>query len=187
MSTYKLILKRRTIRRFTQARIEDADLMACINAARLAPSAANLQPLEYILVTKNLDSIFETTRWAGYLENGAPKVNERPTAYIVVLSNTDINKDAKYDTGLAVENIVLTAAEKGLASCIIGSLDRKRLTEILAIPCNYFIELVAALGYPQQVSVEDEFKADVKYWLDKEKILHVPKKNLEGIIHREAF
>ncbi len=76
-NTYKLILKRRTIRRFKQKRIGKAILLDCLNAARLAPSAANLQPLEYILITKslNLNKIFNCTNWAGYLKDGSPKEN----------------------------------------------------------------------------------------------------------------
>lgn len=187
MNIPDLILKRRSIRKFVQKKIEKQDLLACISAARLAPSAANLQPLEYILVTKNLDSIFEHISWAFYLKNGAPEKEEAPTAYIAVLSNTKVNKDAKYDVGLAIENIILVALEKGIASCIVGSLNRSQLTKSLAIPENYIIELVVALGYPKQISIEDEFKGDVKYWLDKQNVLHVPKRKQEDVFHDEIF
>jgi len=187
MNTYKLILKRRTIRKFAQAKIRESVLVACINAGRVAPSAANSQPLEYILITKNLNSIFECIHWASYLKNGDPEINERPTAYILILSNTEINKEAKYDVGLAAENIVLTALERGIASCIIGYLERDKLIKNLAIPDKYVVELVLALGYPQQKSVKDKFSGDVRYWIDKEGILHVPKRKLEDIIHKEIF
>lgn len=187
MNVYESILKRRTIRKFSQTKIKKSDLLAYINAARLAPSSANLQPLEYILVTKNLERVFECTTWAGYLKNGAPKKGEKPTAYILIISNTEINNDAKYDVGFAAENIVLTALERGIASCIIGSLKRKDLFDILHIPKNYVIELAIALGYPKQTSVEDKFKGDVKYWLDDKGVLHVPKRKLQNIVHEETF
>ncbi len=187
MNTYRLIIKRRTVRRFKQKKITRLILLDCLNAARLAPSAANLQPLEYILVTKNLCEIFNCTRWAGYLKEGAPKQNERPVAYIVIISNPEINKDPKYDVGLAAENIILTAFEKKIGSCLIGSVDRKKLAKILNIPKNYFIELVIALGYSKQKSVEEESKDETKYWLDKKGILHVPKRKLKDIVHEEKF
>lgn len=187
MNTYKLILKRRTIRKFSQKKIKKSDLLLCLNAARVAPSAANLQPLEYILITKNLDRVFECTNWAGYLKNGVPKKGERPTAYILIISNTKINANAKYDVGLAIENILLTALEKKIVSCIIGSLNRDKLTKYLNIPKDYKIELAIALGYPKQKSIEDEFKKDTKYWLDKKGVLHVPKRRLKDIIHKEIF
>ena len=187
MNTYKLILKRRTIRKFSQKEIKKSDLLLFINAARLAPSSANLQPLEYILITKNLERVFECTNWAGYLKNGAPKKGEKPFAYVLIVSNAKINTDAKYDVGLAVENIILTALEKGIASCIIGSLNRNKLTKYLNIPKDYKIELAVALGYPKQKSIEDKFKQDIKYWLDKKSILHVPKRKLKDIVHKEIF
>lgn len=187
MNIYKLILKRRTIRKFSQTEIKKSELLSFINAARLAPSSANLQPLEYILITKNLDRVFECTNWAGYLKNGAPKKEERPTAYILTISNTKINADAKYDVGLAIENIVLTSLEKGVASCVIGSLNKDKLIKYLNIPKDYKIELAVALGYPKQKSIEDEFKQDTKYWLDKKEVLHVPKRKLEHILHKEIF
>lgn len=187
MNIYKLILKRRTIRKFSQKKIRKSDLFSFINAARLAPSSANLQPLGYILITKNLNRVFECTNWAGYLKNGAPKKEERPVAYILIISNTKINADAKYDVGLAVENIVLTALERKVASCIIGSLNKNKLIKSLNIPNDYKIELAVALGYPKQKSVEDEFKQDTKYWLDKKGVLRVPKRKLKDILHKEIF
>lgn len=185
--TYRLILKRRTIRKFAQRKIKRADLLACVNAARLAPSAANFQPLEYVIVTKGLDRIFACTKWAGYLKDGAPKEGEKPTAYIIILSNDKLAQYAKYDLGFAAENIVLTALEKGIASCIIASLDREQFTKILHIPKNYAIELAVALGYPKQRSKAEEFRGDVKYWLDKKGILHVPKRSLKDIVHEDIF
>lgn len=187
MNTYQLILKRRTIRKFVQRKIKKSDLFACVNAARLAPSSANLQPLEFILITKNLQRVFENTNWAGYLKNGAPKTGHRPVAYIVIVSDRRINKDAKYDVGLAIENIVLTALEKGIASCIIGALNRGQLSENLGIPKEYTLELTIALGYPAQTSVVEEFKRDIKYWLDEKGDLHVPKRKLQEILHLERF
>ncbi|HDD46473.1 MAG TPA: nitroreductase [Candidatus Aenigmarchaeota archaeon] len=187
MGVYDLIIKRRTIRKFKQEKIKKDILIDCLNAARLAPSAANLQPLEYILVTRALDKVFECTRWAGYLKNGKPKQHERPVAYIVIISNKEVSKDAKYDAGFAASNIILTALERGVASCVIGSIDRERLAKNLSIPKNYNIELVIALGYGKQKSVEEEFKGDVRYWLDEKGILHVPKKRLGDIVHEERF
>jgi len=187
MNTYRLILKRRTIRKFSQKEIRKSDLFLFINAARLAPSSANLQPLEYILITKNLDRVFECTNWAGYLKNGAPKKGERPTAYILIISNTKISTNAKYDVGLAIENTLLTALEKGIAGCIIGSLNRDKLIEYLNVPKDYIIELAIALGYPKQKSVEEKFKKNIKYWLDKKGVLRVPKRRLKDMVHKEIF
>ena len=187
MDNYRLITKRRTIRKFKQKKITPKILFRCLNAARLAPSSANLQPLEYILVTENLSKVFNCTRWAGYLEEGAPKKDERPTAYIVIISSSKINRNAKYDVGFAAENIILTALEEGIGSCPIGSIDHKKIAKTLNIPKDYLIELMVALGYPKQGSIEEEFEDDIKYYLDKEGVLHVPKRGLKDIVHEERF
>lgn len=56
--------------------------------------------MEYILITKNLDEVFDCTEWTGYIKNRKPKEGERPTAYILIISNNKINKNAKHDVGL---------------------------------------------------------------------------------------
>ncbi|MBU4332637.1 nitroreductase family protein [Patescibacteria group bacterium] len=187
MNTYNLILKRRTIRKFQQKKLPKQVLLDCLNAARLAPSGANRQPLEYILVAKNLESVFNCTHWAGYLDNSAPQQNEEPMAYIIILSHKKINPEPKYDVGFAAENIILTALEKEIAGCVIGSLDKAKLAKILDIPESYTVELVIALGYPKQKSVAEESKGELKYWLDEKNVLHVPKRRLKDILHEEKF
>lgn len=187
METYKLILQRRTIRKFVPSRIKKADLLSFINAARLAPSSANIQPLEYILITKNIERFVECTNWAGYVKDGGPRQEEKPTVFILVISNTKKNIAAKYDVGLAIENMLLAALEKGVVGCIIGSLNREKIIKYLNIPNNYVVELAVALGYPKQESVETKLKKDTRYWVDEKGVLHVPKRDLKDIIHKEIF
>lgn len=184
---YETIVKRRSIRKFGQKKIKDNVLLNCLNAARLAPSAANMQPLEYILITENIARIADCLKWAAYLKDAAPNQNELPTACIIILSNTEIKKEPKYDAGLAAENIILTSQEQGIASCIVASIDKEKIAGVLNIPEKYQIEFLIALGYPKQESFEEEFAGDVKYWLDKKGNLHVPKRKLKDIIHYEQF
>jgi len=187
MKTYDLILKRRSIRKFQQKKIDRKILLDCVNAARVAPSAANMQPLEYVVVTKALDEFFSCTRWAGYISSWSIGKDERPTAYIVILSGKELHTYSKHDAGLAAENIVLTALEHNIGSCILAALEREKLAKILAIPAEYSIELVIALGYAQHESFEERFKGSVKYWIDEQGNFHVPKKKLEEILHEEKF
>ena len=187
MKFYEMIISRRSIRKFKQMKITKKILFDCLNGARLAPSVANLQPLEFILIIKNLEKVFKHIKWAGYLKDGTPKEDERPTAYIILISDTKTNKEAKYDVGFAAENIILTALEKGVASCVVGPVDKKGLIRDLNVPQDYNIELIIALGYPRQKSFQEKFSGDVKYWLDKRGNLHVPKKELKDILHEETF
>lgn len=184
MTVYELILKRRTIRKFENKPVEKESIVKMINAARVAPSAANLQPLKYIAVTseKLCDEVFPLTKYAGYLKDGAPKEGERPMAYIVVLEDETIRKEAQADAGAAIENIILTALEDGITSCWVGSVDREALRKVLDIENHLAINSVIALGYPMQESVEEKFVGDVKYFLDANGKLHVPKRPIEDIL-----
>lgn len=184
-------MKRRSIRRFQQKTIPFSTLEKLINAARVAPSAGNLQPLEYLIVDKKkvVEKVFTTLRWAGYIApKGDPPAGKRPVAYIVVLANKKI-KPSEYerDVGAAVENILLAALEKGIGTCWLGSIDREMLREILNVPQHLAIDSVVALGYPSEKPVMEEMVRSIKYWLDESGRLHVPKRRLRDLIHRNRY
>jgi len=111
MDIYEIIKKRRTIRRFKQKEIKSELLLKFVDMARIAPSASNLQPLEYIIVNKKeiVDKIFPNLGWAGYLgKEGPPPEGKRPVAYIVVVINKNIQSSSyQHDSGAAIENILL--------------------------------------------------------------------------------
>nr|MBC8358279.1 nitroreductase family protein [Candidatus Aminicenantes bacterium] len=142
LAVYKAATTRRTIRRFKQKPISKSILKYLINAARLAPSAANLQPLEFITITNNdvCSKVFVHLRWAGYIAPyGIPSLKERPVAYIAVLV-TRIKaqpKYAAYDVGAAAENIMLSAWERGIGSCWMQTINRAKIKRILNISGDY--------------------------------------------------
>ena len=136
MDVYDAIISRRTIRRFQQKPIKINLLRKFVNAGRLAPSAANLQPLEYFIVTEKelCSKIFEMIGWAVYITpKWTPSLEERPTAYIVILVNDINNKFYTRDVSLASENIVLAAEGEGIGSCILCNINRNKIQEILKI------------------------------------------------------
>ncbi len=185
METKQTIEGRRTIRKYQQKEIPREVLKELVNAARLAPSAANMQPLEYVVVDEEpfKDGLFKTLKWAGYIKDGTPESDERPVAYIVIL----IRKERKttysgHDSGAAAENIMLLAHDKGIGSCWIGSVDRERAREILAVPEDCIIDTVVALGYRGEESEVYDSDETVKYERENGKY-HVPKRPLEKIIH----
>ncbi len=183
-----LIRKNRSCRRFYQNREVDMDtLKGLINLARLSASAANLQPLAYIAScdTDKNEKIFSCLTWAAYLKDWpGPKEGERPSAYIVVLGDTTIAKDFGCDHGIAGQSILLGAREKGLAGCMLGAVDRKRLRQSLDIPEKYKILLVIALGAPKEDIMVEPLGPDgsIRYWRDEKGIHHVPKRALADII-----
>ena len=78
----------------------------------------------------------------------------------------------------------LGATEKGLGGCMIGSIKKPELTQVLNIPPRYEILLVLALGKPKETIVLEAVgpEGDIKYWRDAEGRHHVPKRSLDEII-----
>jgi len=183
-----LVLKNRSYRRFYQEiAVELETLRELVDLARLSASAANMQPLRYILSCdpqKNA-SIFAHLAWAAYLKDWpGPSEGERPSAYIIILEDTQISHPMRCDHGIAAQSILLGAAEKGLGGCIVGAVDKRGLHKALEIPDRYEILLVLALGKPRETVVIETVNpaGDIKYWRDSEGIHHVPKRPLDDII-----
>lgn len=190
-SIYELILTRRSIRKFKQRPISVGFLNRLVNAARLAPSGANLQPLEFIVIRdkKMLERVFATLAWAGYIAPcGTPRQGERPAAYIVTVVNTAIRKENyQWDAAAAIENMILTSWAAGVGSCWIGSISRLALGRILNIPREFIIDSVLALGFPAERPELERLDAGCKYWKDAKGRLHVPKRDFSRVVHYEKF
>ncbi|MDD2391018.1 MAG: nitroreductase family protein [Desulfobacterales bacterium] len=183
-----LIRKTRSCRRFYQHHMVSHDtLTALVNLARLSASASNLQPIKYILSCServNAD-IFSCLGWAGYLPDWpGPAEGERPAAYIIMLHDTTISSEPGCDHGIAAQSMMLGARETGLGSCMIGSIDRNRLRDILDIPPHLNIPAVIALGKPKETIVLETIGTEesIRYWRDDQGIHHVPKRKLNDII-----
>jgi nitroreductase len=183
-----LIRANRSYRRFHQDKVVDeGTLRELVDLARLSPSGANLQPLKYLLSAEPRRNarIFQSLGWAGYLKEWpGPEEGERPSAYIVILGDTEITKEFGCDYGIAAQSILLGAVSRGLGGCMIGSINRQRLRDDLAIPERYEILLVVALGHPKERVVLEELgpDGDVKYYRDADGVHHVPKRRLDDII-----
>jgi len=192
MDIYETLLKRRTIRRFKSRAIPYETLEKCVNAARLAPSAKNQQSLEYMVVdnAQLLGKVFDTLRFASSIKPvGYPPPGQRARAYIIILSRNEValKEWVRCDVGLATENMILTAMEKGVASCCVGLIKTRELSQVLNIPGDCTIELVLALGYPDEESVVAEITDNTTIREDKDAVLHVPKRRLSEILHRNQF
>jgi nitroreductase len=181
-----LIRRNRSYRRFREnIPVEKETLQELVNLARLSPSSGNLQPLKYILSHSPEKNriIFPCLAWAGYLKDWhGPLEGERPSAYIVILGDTQITGNFGCDHGIAAQSILLGATAHGLNGCIIGSVKRGRLRESLTIPERYEILLVIALGVKNETVVIEETQGDdIKYWRNGKSIHHVPKRQLSDI------
>lgn len=182
-----LITHNRSYRRFYQdVQIDYNTLEELVNLARLSASAANKQPLKYILFNEPTinKEIFGTLAWAAYLKDWVgPEEGERPSAYIIVINDTEIASPfPQVDLGIACQSILLGAIEIGLGGCILAGINKNKLREILNLPEQYEILAVIALGKPKETVVIEAAKDDIKYWRDSEDVHHVPKRTLKEIV-----
>jgi len=198
MDVFKVAIKRRSIRCFKDVPVPYEVLKGCVEAARLAPSGGNWQVLEYLVVDDNelLPLVFNNIRFGVRRQaaEGEALPSDQPKAYIITLVNTTLEAKTSrgknvtfYDIGLANENIMLVAWERGVGSCPILWFDQEALKLVLEIPDNYEIGLVLALGYPDENPVLDVFCDSTGPWVDEKGERHVPKRELRDIMHRNRF
>ncbi|MBI9031111.1 nitroreductase family protein [bacterium] len=188
MSLTDLIKKNRSCRRFDNSRrITTDEFSLIINNATKVASAANLQNLRYIISnTKRMnDEIFRCLNWAGYLSDWpGPEPEERPSGYIIMLVRSSIEKYAHFDAGIAAQTITLSATELGLGGCLIASINKPLLGNILDLSEDeYSILLCIALGKPiEHIKIEPVIDNQIQYWRDEANTHHVPKRDIEEVI-----
>ena len=191
MSVYETATSRRSIRHFQDRPVPREVLEKCVNAARLAPTGANLQPLEFVIVDDPdlVSRIFPTIKWAMYIRpaHDPPPGNE-PRAYILIMKRKDVNPAwALCDVGAAMQTIILVALDQGVGTCALLSVDFDSVRSTLNVPDEYETSLLIALGYPNESPVEAPVEDSVRYWKDESGVLHVPKKSLDAVRHWNAF
>lgn len=187
MDFENLVLRTRSYRRFAQdEKVAVEELERLVNLARLTPSAANRQPLKYLIYNsaEDCNSIFPSVMWAGYLPQwDGPAEGERPSAYIIIVGDTLITKQFGVDPGIVAQTIMLGATERGLGGCMIASFKKGEIREFASLSERYEILLVLALGKPVEKVTLDSVKDDnIKYWRDEQGVHHVPKRSLEDIV-----
>jgi nitroreductase len=151
MTFLELVKSRISVREYTSKMVEDEKIAYILECARLAPSAANFQPWQFIVV-KNDDVkrlIHECYHAKWFAE--AP-------VYIIACSDTAISWKRSYDgkdhadidVAIAVEHICLAAAEQGLGSCWVCNFDAQKCSELLELPDNIRPVAIIPVGYTTQ-------------------------------------
>lgn len=187
-SFQQLVRENRSCRRFDHShKLKTQTLEELVDLARHCASAANKQPLKYILSTsepKNQE-IFSCLGWAAYLtEWKGPDKHEQPTGYIVILGDRTVADKFWCDHGIAAQTILLGARDQGLAGCMFAAINIKRLAEVLTIADHLEVKLVIALGKPVETIQIDEVgpDGDIRYFRDENQVHHVPKRKLSDLI-----
>jgi len=171
VEVFEAVQKRRSVRAYQPTPVPKEKLLRVLEAGRLAPSAGNIQPWHFIVVTdaEKREKLGEA-RFAKFLKE----------APVVIVGCGDQKASPKWfvvDVAIAMQNMVLTATSEGLGTCWVGSFDENQVRELLKIPENYRVVALLALGYPR-----DKFDFTGK-------VLHLfrRRKPLEKIVSFDEF
>ncbi|MBI4651274.1 nitroreductase family protein [Candidatus Desantisbacteria bacterium] len=164
METQQALITRRSIRQYTKHPIPLEVIKKIIDAARLAPTANNVQPWEFVVITnqKQLGNIADITDYGKHIA--------RASACIAVFC-----KDSKYyleDGTAATQNILISAWAEGIGSCWVAG-DKKtycqKIKQLLEVPEDYKLISLIPLGYPEKIPGT------------------INKRGLEDVLHMEKF
>ncbi len=150
MDFYDVIKNRRSIRKYKPAKVPMDVIKRILDAARLAPTWANMQGVRYVVVMDKVqvEKVIEATGQKG-------KFKDAPM-FIAAISDakwSGNNDDMAYymlDVGIAFEHLILAATAEGLGTCWIGFFDEERLKEVLAIKKSNRVIALTPLGYPDE-------------------------------------
>jgi len=163
-----VIRERGSVSKYEDRPIPEDIMKAVFEAARLAQSAENRQPWEFIVVREK--------EMKKKLASGF--VGEAPVVIVCVAHPENCGHVGSFDSylvdvAIAVENMALVSWELGLGSCWVGAYDEEKVKELLDIPENLRVVSLLTLGYPAEKPANQ--------------IIRQRRKSLTQIIHYEKY
>jgi nitroreductase len=152
MEVLEAVKSRRSIRKYKSVPIPEDKLQRVLNAARLAPSAANMQPWEFIVIMDE-----DVKRKLAMACSNMPWITRAPVV-IVALANMDsalamiggYMNSAPVDVAISLDHLSLAAVSEGLGTCWIGAFREEKVQEALDIPSGRRVVSIMTLGYPDE-------------------------------------
>jgi len=153
----ELVSQRKSIRRFNEKKLDRKDVLKCMEAARLAPSAENAQPWRYLVI----DDPQIKNRFADKVFSGIYSVSKfAKKAPVLVLIMAELNvithrigkqiQNIRFhliDIGISGEHLVLQAEELGIGTCWMGWFSVRKARKFFNIPKKYRIAGLIPMGY----------------------------------------
>jgi nitroreductase len=166
-------MKRRSVRNYKKQNLPEGTVEELIEAARLAPSAGNVQPWEFVVAS--------TQKTKQAISNAAFEQRDLQEASVVIVVCADEKRaEQSYgvrgktlyclqDTAAAIENILLTACSMGLGSCWIGAFKEEEIRKVIKAPKDMRPVALIPVGYPNE-------SPDAR-----------PRRAISEIMHKETF
>jgi nitroreductase len=159
---HELARARFSVRHYTEESVEDDALRAVLEAARIAPSAANNQPWHFIVVRdqKIRDEVAST--YGGRWLRGAPIIIVACGDRSLSWKRDDGKDHLDIDLAIAIDHMTLAAAERGLGTCWICAFDVARCHRILGLPASHEVIALLPLGHSSKKGDPDRHTASRK-------------------------
>ena len=152
----KLILRRESVRKYTDKEIPREEIIKCVEAARMTPSARNSQPWTFViaddkelvkkLADNTINSVVKFNKFTTNAKVIVAVVIEK-THFAMVGSNKTDTEYNMIDIGAATGYFCLQAAEIGIGTCILGYFQEKKIKKLLNVPSSKRVGLLIAMGY----------------------------------------
>ncbi|MEM4311115.1 MAG: nitroreductase family protein [Nitrososphaerales archaeon] len=164
MEALECIFTKREIREFKAKEVPEHIIFKILEAGRLAGSAKNRQPWDFILI-KDKRRLYELSNFGRYAQH----MREAYFAIVIVRSNDYVHDP--FDAGRAAQNMMLAAHALGVGSCPITLHDEEKAKKYLGVPEEKRIQVCLDFGYPLAIK-------------RKGKVIRKP---LEQILHSEKW
>lgn len=162
MDVTTAIRTRRSIRKYKRKDLPEPVLKEIMEAARLAPSAANRQAWELVVVRepKLKAELVPACKNQKFIEDCS--------VFLAAVEDPEM-KWSRVDVTIMMDHITLAAHEKGLGTCWIGAFEKEKVGELLGVPSNRSVAICMTLGYPDE-SPEGR-----------------PRKPIEELVHNDRY
>ncbi len=160
MEFEKVILDRRSIRKYADKPVEREKINACLQAALLAPSACNSQPWHYIVIDdpkvkedfckEVFTGVYVMSKWAEKAPVLVAVVSDRGNFTSRIGNFFRRTEFYLVDQGISGEHFVLRAHDLGLGTCWIGWLNSDKAEKFFKLPKGKKIEHLISVGYPAE-------------------------------------
>ncbi len=151
-SIIDIIKGRRSIRKYDKKKVPLETIKELIEAGIYAPTASNIQPWYFIII--------DDEKVCNQIKAFSPGLLGGPPNLIIVCSDRKkaYEKGGAFardewsiiDVSMASQNILLMAAEKGIATCVVKSYNKEAVKKILSLPEEISVDLIISLGYSDQ-------------------------------------
>jgi nitroreductase len=148
MQFIDLARKRFSARTFKPKAIEEHTLKQILEAARIAPSAVNYQPWQFIVLTdeKRREAVCST--YSSSWIRSAPVIVAACGDHAQSWTRGDGKDHLDIDLAIAIDHLTLAAAEHGLGTCWVCAFDADACKSILKLPDSFEVVALIPLGYP---------------------------------------